>query len=95
MLIHREMYREMNTYLVTNLYNTEDLHIFNRATARYDDYSYDKSNSECHSRIEDDGTYYIDGDKLSGEFDDEKGALADFNDAKDNFSKAVISNFVR
>ena len=94
MLIHREMYREMNTYLVTNLYNTEDLHIFNRATARYDDYSYDKSNSECHSRIEDDGTYYIDGDKLSGQFDDVKDAIADFNDAKDNFTEAVNGNGV-
>ena len=94
MLIHREMYREMNTYLVTNLYNTEDLHIFNRATARYDDYSYDKSNSECHSRIEDDGTYYIDGDKLSGQFDDVKDAIADFNEAKDNFTEAVNGNGV-
>ena len=44
--------------------------------------------------IEDDGTYYIDGDKLSGQFDDVKDAIADFNDAKDNFTKAVNSNGV-
>ena len=90
----REMYREMTKYYATNLCNTDGLHIFNRATARYDDYSYDKSNSECHSRLEADGKYYIDGEKLGSQFNAVRDAITDFNTAKTDFTDAVNNNGV-
>lgn len=99
---YREAYRELNQLLVTNLYNTSGLAIFNRAVVELNAYNYTKSSTncyqskydgttywvKCHSRKEGD-TYYIDGTDLEKQFADIDQKIKDFDNAKKNFTNKV------
>lgn len=93
MLSYRESYREMNKLMITNLYNTSSLVIFNRAKVPLNQYEYHKSNTECYSRVSD-GTYYIDGDDLQAQFTDISNKIIAFDNAKRDFTNAINNNGV-
>lgn len=98
----REQYRELNKLMITNLYNTSGLVVFNRAQVPLNQYNYTKSSTKCykakydgktyyvncHSRKDDD-TYYIDGTELTKQFDDISKKIKAFDKAKNDFTNAV------
>lgn len=98
----REQYRELNKLMITNLYNTSALVVFNRAQVPLNQYNYTKSSTKCykakydgktyyvncHSRKDDD-TYYIDGTELTKQFDDISKKIKAFDKAKNDFTNAV------
>ena len=98
----REQYRELNKLMITNLYNTSGLVVFNRAQVPLNQYNYTKSSIKCykakydgktyyvncHSRKDDD-TYYIDGTELTKQFDDISKKIKAFDKAKNDFTNAV------
>ena len=88
---YRDLYKEINGYMVTNFANTEKLtEKFTRPTISLNKYksSYKKSTKGIYSRKEKDesGTtvYYVDGDKIDSLLNDLERKITDFETKKTN-----------
>ena len=89
---YRGLYKEINSYMVSNLVNTSGLTVFKRPTYSLTAYSssYSYTSSSVYSRKvteeDEEGNkttyYYIDGDDMEDIFEDVQDAIDDFNSKK-------------
>lgn len=87
----RETYREVVQLMVSNLNGTSSLKPFTRPTRELDAFTY---TAEDVSTSEENGTYYITGDKMNSLLNKLDEEITDFKNARKAVSDAVGSNLI-